>query len=385
MTYDLCIIGGGASGLYLASRLANKNVSVILCESGERLGRKLSATGNGQGNVTNLNISEKNYFGSVSVSDKLLSNKDLLSVFPMLFTADELGRVYPAGRQASALTDALRRIVTTASNIEVRLSSKAVRLESGFVIHLQNGEKIYADKLALCAGGKAQKQFGTDGNAYAMASRFGHKISPLYPSLVQLKTPTDKIKTLKGLRANGKVKATQNGKVLGEAYGDIIFADYGVTGNAIFAISAFVSGKENVELQLSFLPDVAEKDIAESVRKKIELGYERSELLSGTLNNQIGRMIMKTAGSTPEQIASAVKNFILPVLGTLSFDYAQVTKGGITGEGINENLESKYAKGLYFAGEILDVDGECGGYNLHWAFSSAAVVAEAILRNKRDI
>ena len=381
--YDIAIIGGGAAGCYLAALLAeHKNKSVALIEAGERLGRKLSATGNGQGNLTNVNMCADKYFGGRGDLVKGIvgdDHKAVLAPFYGIFSADSLGRVYPAGRQASALTDALRRRIER-GNIDVMTNAKVVRLAKGYEIGLADGRKVNVRFVALCAGGKAQKQFGTDGNAYALAEKFGHKITPLYPALVQLKTDTANIKTLRGLRADCVVTAKISGKTVKTTRGDVIFADYGVTGNAIFTVSSYVTGKDDATLSLAFLPDVSKEEIAVDVASKQRAGYAREELLACTLNNQIGRAIMKRCESDePRKIAKAVKNFTLNVSGTLGFDHAQVTRGGISAEDVTGELESAFAPGLFFAGEILDVDGECGGYNLHWAFSSAKRVYKALI------
>lgn len=384
MKYDVAVIGGGASGLYLAALLAGSNLKVALIESQPRVGKKLSATGNGQGNLTNVNVSEDKYFGSVCVKNIIGDYQSVLELFPMLFEIDGEGRVYPTGKQASSMTDALRRIIDNAPNVDVYLSTKIIEINKGYVIKSEDEKIFYSEKVVLSTGGKSQKQFGSDGNAYKLATRFGHKISQLYPSLVQLKTNTEDIKTLKGIRVFADVTAIINDKETVTQRGDVIFTEYGVTGNAIFSLSAYLTDKEDVALKISFLPDVSYETLLSSIERKISLGYERSEMLSGTLNNQLGRAIIRKSGSTPKEIARSVKDFRLKVIGSLGFDYAQVTKGGIYGAEVTDNLESKYSKGLYFTGEILDVDGLCGGYNLHWAFSSAKKVASAIL-NGRDL
>ena len=167
---------------------------------------------------------------------------------------------------------------------------------------------------------------------------------------------------------------------ISKARGDVIFADYGVSGNAIFSVSPVFAGAKG-EISLEFLPDITQNTIENDILNKKKLGYPASELLSGTLHNQIGRAIIKRVGSdNPEKIASTVKNFTLSVTGNMGFDYAQVTRGGIKVSEISDELESKLVKNLFFAGEVLDADGDCGGYNLQWAFTSAQKVAEAILK-----
>ncbi|MBE7087999.1 MAG: aminoacetone oxidase family FAD-binding enzyme [Clostridiales bacterium] len=388
--FDVAIIGGGASGLACASHLAelNKNLNIAVIDAGERLGKKLASTGNGQGNVTNKNMGVEHYFGGMKhlvesiacTTDKIYLEEQL---FKCMLVADEQGRVYPGGKQASSLCDSLIADLKRA-NVEVLLSTKVkeINKSKNFEIILSDNSKIFAKYAVLCVGGKAQKQFKTDGSSYALAQGFGHTLTNLYPSLVQLKTDTTHIKTLKGIRADCNLSAFVNGKKVAEKRGDIIFTDYGVSGNAVFYISAFIVDKQDATLSIEFLPQVSgiEKDI---IRKK-SLGYEKSELLSGTLHNQIGRAIIKRCNTDDEKIiANTVKNFTLPVIGTLGFDYAQVTKGGVKMEEISNELESKFAKNLFLAGEILDVDGECGGYNLHWAFASGYTVAEAIAKREK--
>ncbi len=209
---------------------------------------------------------------------------------------------------------------------------------------------------------------------------FGHTLTPLYPSLVQLKTDTKHIKALKGIRADCIVTASCNGKTLAKARGDVIFTDYGVSGNAVFSVSSYITDKQNVTLSLEFLPDFSAEQIEQSIAVQKAAGREESELLSGTLHNQIGRAVIKRAGTaSPREIVRTLKNFTLEVCGNLGFDYAQVTKGGINMGEVTGVLESRLAKNLFFAGEILDVDGDCGGYNLQWAFTSGMTVAREIL------
>ena len=197
------------------------------------------------------------------------------------------------------------------------------------------------------------------------------------------------VRTLKGIRvfdAGVRANWTENGKKNTHALqGDVIFTDYGVSGDAAFRLSAFIADKKEAELILDFLPEFSEADIVGALqRKRKALPNEpATEWLCGIVNNQVGRAIMKKVNSTDlSVVANAVKNFRLSVHGTLGFDYAQVTKGGIPLSEVDDSLQSKKVKGLYFAGEILDVDGECGGFNLQWAYASARTVATALDREK---
>lgn len=383
MHSDVAIIGGGASGLAAAALLCRTTkLDIALIEGGGRLGKKLAASGNGQGNISNAHISAQNYHGSGAARAY-----DIISCFGKVyerlfygrFTCDERGRIYPAGRQASALSDCLIAEVRR-GGVNVFTGARVVSLEKGgqFVLRLSDGSSLTARYVVMCVGGKAQKQFGTDGSSYALARAFGHRITPLFPSLVQLKTDVAHIKTLRGIRADCNLRAVAEDGGEMSARGDVIFTDYGVSGNAVFSVSPVFAGSCG-KISIAFAPDITEEELAADIRLKQSLGYEMSEVLALTLNNQIGRAIVRRAGSGDAAvIAHTAKNFTLEVNGTLGFDYAQVTRGGVDMSDVNDDLESALCPGLFFAGEVLDVDGDCGGYNLTWAFASAARVAEAI-------
>ncbi len=399
--FTTAIIGGGAAGLFLACKLTAQNEKVLLLERNDRLGKKLSATGNGQGNITNLAVTATRYFTMEKTQEEAIRKMiceyddkhlcDFLRSLGVLLLADERGRVYPAGRQASAITDALRFFI--AKKVDVHLQAKVVGIEKTdgkFILTAEKTEGqicFSADNVVLCAGGKAAKNFGTDGNGYELARRFSHTVTKLYPSLVQMKTETEHIKTLRGIRVNdGGVKVLLGEREEFSLRGDIIFTEYGVSGDGIFRASSYFAHKieKGVTLVLDFLPDFTKEEIIALLKEKHKNFPEIpvGELLCGVLNNQVGRSVMKRANGDIEKGAEIAKAFSLKVLGSLGFDYAQVTKGGISLEEVDEGLQSKQTKGLYFAGEILDVDGVCGGYNLQWAYSSACVVAKTIKKAK---
>ena len=394
----VAIIGGGASGLFLATALQN-NEKTVLFERGDRVGRKLSATGNGQGNITNLAAEDSEYFtvsGKSECAEALIKTAGVEGLYGyfqslgVVLSADERGRVYPASRQASALTDALR-FHAAQKGLDIRLSTRVYDIEKtngGFIVYAESGtegDKIsfFAEKVVLCVGGKAARNFGTDGNGYTLAKKLGHTVTALYPSLVQLKTDVTHTKTLKGIRINdGGLTAVASDGTKHTLQGDIIFTDYGVSGDAVFRMSAFIADKIDggVTLSIDLLPEITEEEIfkALQVKRTAFPDLNETELLFGIVNNQVGRAVMKRAKGNLRAAARLVKAFDLTVTGSLGFDYAQVTKGGIPLAEVTENLESRFAKGLYFTGEILDVDGQCGGFNLQWAYSSAMRVANAL-------
>ena len=249
---------------------------------------------------------------------------------------------------------------------------------------VSDGEKrlFSAKNVILSAGGKAAKNFGSDGNGYLLARKFGHVATNLFPSLVQLKTQTGDIKTLKGQRVGAVVTAYCDNKQIAREKGDVIFTDYGVSGDAVFRISAFVCDKieQNITLSLDLMPDCGtEKLVSVLCERTANKAIPAGEILCGILPNTLGRAVIKRTGNqNPVAVAQTIKNFTLKVTGTAGFDYAQVTKGGIRLSEVSADMQSKKCPGLYFAGEILDVDGQCGGYNLQWAFSSALTAVESI-------
>ena len=377
--YKIAIIGGGASGLVLALLLHRKGISdFVLLEKNDRLGRKLSATGNGQGNLTNRFMGKEHYFSSdLSLVEEVLSSfneRDTVALFASLgalLLPDERGRVYPSSRQASSATDLLRYALQRA-NVECRLSSpvRSLSKASSFLIETDK-DRLCADCVVLCTGGKAAPQFGTDGTAYNLAKAFGHTLTELYPSLVQCKAEMGEKKCLKGIRVDANLSYLDH-----TVRGDVIFTDYGLSGDAVFRLSPYFAGKGAVDLFLELLPDVEEESLLSLVKGK---AVPKEEAFCGILNNQIGRLLLKSAGSV-EGAVKLCKRIPFRVTGTLGFAYAQVTKGGIPMNEVTKSLESKKIRGLFFCGEILDVDGECGGYNLQWAFSSAHRVAEELCR-----
>lgn len=365
----IAIIGGGASGMVCAVLLARKGHSVTLLERGDRLGRKLSATGNGQGNLTNVHMGGEYYFSDdPALVSSLLDRfgvRETLSFFEGLggvYQPDARGRVYPAGRQASALTDLLRREIARLK-IDVKLGThvKELTYERGFLLKWETGQ-MFADKAVLSAGGKAAKNFGTDGSAYQLAEGFSHTVTPLSPVLVQLRCDPKAVRGLKGVRADAALKLMRSGKEIYAVRGDVLFTESGVSGDAVFRASSYA--REGDTLLLNFLPDAGEEEISRAVSRGGALCL---------VPNALGRFL-----EAKGDLRTLLTAFPLTVAGTLGFDYAQATRGGIPLKEVDGRLQSKKRAGLYFTGEILNVDGACGGYNLQWAFTSAFAVAEGI-------
>lgn len=391
--YKVAVVGGGASGLMTAVELVRGKFSlsgedVVILERNDRVGKKLIATGNGQGNLTNANLSAQNYRGEKEFIHAFLQNEKNIDLCKYL---EELGiplceqgggKKYPLSRQASAVLDVIRAFLQE-KGVETRVNSKVNDIKKNgkfFVLTTQDGQ-VFAEKVVLAFGGAVAKQFGTDGSAYSLAQSFGHKKTQLFPSLVQLKTKTDFIRGLKGLKETATVTLLVNGKQVCSSTGDLLFTDFGVSGSTVFQVSSGYSGQDNARLKIEFLPELSIEQVENILKNRKKLNYfDEQSLLLGVLNKRVGQAVIKYANSTDcEKVAKAIKNFNLEITGTLGFDYAQVTKGGIQTQQIDQNtFESKLQKGLYIVGEALDVDGDCGGYNLTFAFVSAIVTARGI-------
>lgn len=398
--YSTIIVGGGPAGMMCALCLAQKNIrDVLLLEKNDRLGKKLSATGNGQGNVTNADVSASHYFSSSGSADAVLAafgKEDLLRFLKDLgglFSEDGEGRFYPASRQASSVTD-LFRFALAESGISVRTGEKVTSAKKeGELFEVSTEGNSYCSRaLVLACGGKASPHFGSDGSGYALAEGFGHSVTPLAPSLVRLRAEKEHIRGLKGVRCDCRVcisdkRGASSARPL--LRGDVLFTDTGISGDAVFRLSAFV--REGDTVGIDFLPDFDGREIAALLREKAERypAMRAEDLLRCVVHGAVGRVILRRCGVGPDEraaslakkisaLTSAIKGYAVKIVGTEGFANAQVTKGGVPLVELDESLMSRKADGLYIVGELADIDGECGGYNLQWAFSSGAVAAAAI-------
>jgi len=389
------VIGGGASGMLAALTAAeDKNNRVILLERQQRVGRKLLSTGNGRCNLTNTLASAKNYHGTEP--DFALS---ALEAFPPesvleyfaslgLLTNEEYGgRVYPVSNSANSVVDILR-FALEKSGVELRSACPAREIKrrgEGFTVCTDEGD-VAADFVIAACGGAAGAKLGGVTDGYELLGMLGHKRTRLYPSLVQIHTDPTYPRALKGVRAECRVRLERYGETLSESEGELQFIESGVSGPAAFDVSrsAAVDGGDSV-LHLDFLPKLTTEELERLLRRKTETYPELNaeELFTGIVHNRLGRMLVKYAGisGTAEMsslgaaelsaAADACKDLALSVQGTEGFDCAQVTAGGIKTSGVNpETLESWFVPHLFICGELLDVDADCGGYNLQWAWAS---------------
>ena len=397
-TYStVAVVGGGASGI--AAALTASAVSdrhVLLLERQQRIGRKLLATGNGRCNLTNQNASPEDYFGTdASFAKAALSRftpSDTLAFFSglgLLTVSEESGRIYPLSDSANSVLDVLRFALDRAG-VDQRCAFPVESvLPSGSGFRLKSGEEtLYADAVILACGGAAGAKLGGVTDGYRLGKSLGHKRSSLYPSLTRIITEPEYPRALKGIRVQAELKLTRQDVLLGESRGEVQFTDTGISGPAGFDLSRAVSlGGDGQILHLRLLPFSENQILALLDARRTSLpDLEASELFTGMLHNRLGRIVVKSAGiqsTTPLRLLSETEmaaaarqcaDFRLPVRGVDGFEAAQVTAGGLLTEGFNpETLESRLHPGLFACGELLDIDGPCGGYNLQWAWASGVL------------
>ena len=387
------IIGGGASGMAAALAAAeNKNVQVVLLERQARVGRKLSATGNGRCNLTNLHAGHRGYHGeNMHFSDFAISRfapESTLEWFRSLglFTvAEDSGRVYPYSDQANSVVDVLR-FALEKPNIQQKMGfevEKVKKTAAGFRLESKE-EAVECDKLIVACGGLAGTKLGGTMSGYKLLRSLGHKCTKLRPTLVQLKSAWSGTAALKGVRANCHAEILHNGKVFAESTGELQFTEYGLSGPVIFEVSRDVCQEKGSWIcRLDFLPEIPGEVLKTELIRRKTTGLPGSELLTGILHNRLGRVLAQSAGVSQNrsvsvlsdyeigEVVRTVKAFEVELTEPMGMDSAQVTAGGIvTAEFDETTMESRIVPGLYACGEVLDVDGDCGGYNLQWAWSS---------------
>lgn len=387
------VIGGGASGMAAALAAAeNEKNQVILLERQARVGRKLQATGNGRCNLSNIHAADRGYHGQnpgfVQPAISAFDPEDTLKWFASLglFTVtEESGKVYPYSDQANSVVDVLRLSlvkdnVTLKTGYEV---TKIQKTETGFQI--TNGEEpITCDKLIVACGGLAGSKLGGTMSGYKLLAKLGHRSTKLRPSLVQIKSSWPELPSLKGVRTNCHVKIFHNGELYAQSQGELQLTEHGISGPVVFEISRDVCAERGKwTAKLDFLPEISCDTLEAELQRRRETNLPMEELLTGILHNRLGRVLTKTAGIKGKQYAnqisnhelkevlSAVKSLEIELTEPLGMDSAQVTAGGVLTDGFDPNtMESKLVSGLYACGEVLDIDGDCGGYNLQWAWSS---------------
>lgn len=399
--FDAVIVGGGASGLMCAisAKQKNKNISVAIIEKNDRVGKKILSTGNGRCNLTHSDITAEKYCGSFkkqcnAVFEKY-DTKRLLVIFKklgLLTFCDYEGRYYPICKQASAVLDVLR-FACERLNVEIFCGEniRSIKRNKGcFSVKTDENEYI-SKKLVLANGSKAAPKLGGNSSSADYLKNLGHSFVPFYPALCPVKVKSDIIKSLKGIRATAKaVLLNKNGKTVKEEVGEVQFSDNSLSGICIFNLSLYT--KKDFLISLDLLPDISASELKSLICNNINLfsNLTIDNLLTGIFQKRLGQAVLKESKVTDfsrkcislsnseiENIAETIKSMRFPVIENCGFEQAQCALGGVNGREIDENtMQSKIVKNLYICGEAIDLCGECGGYNLHFAFASGLTAGE---------
>ena len=407
MKEDVIIIGGGAAGLCTAVTLKrlDRNLSVRLIEALPRVGKKLALTGNGRCNISNREISVSRYHGkNPEFAEFALKkyNRTVCEDFfadlgvPFVYEGD---KAYPASLQAASVVDCLRFAADDLGvlvNTETRVGNIQLTKDGYKVI--AGNLSFFADNVVVAAGllsgGEA---VGCRGDIIALLKRSGFKTVPMYPAIVQLKTNTETVKQLKGIKINAAVTLSCEGNVLRREYGEVLFCDYGLSGPPILQVSGTAAKHKNCTVSLDAAGGKTFKELEFELSRRAEKLKNRKleEFFTGMLNKRLGQVVLKNAGlslaspvsslnaSEIRKIAAGLKNMCFTVTGNTGFTSSQVTSGGLdTSQFDPKTMMCRECRGLYAVGEILDIDGDCGGFNLQWAWSSAMCAANGIAKGK---
>ena len=397
--YDLAVIGGGASGMAAAIRAAERGKHVLLCEKANRCGRKILASGNGRCNL--MNIGAPRYYGDELFAVNVLANipqEQIILFFRKygLFLVREENRLYPATFQAASVLAVLNNAVSM-SGIAVRISTPVINAYKSnglFSVVTESGEILRSRKMIVACGGAAQPRLGGCYDGYRILESFGHTIVPVFPALVPLMTDHKSISGLSGTRIRCTVQLIQDGKELHSEEGEVLFTDYGISGICVMQCARFVT-EPNASVNINLLHNIMDRKTAYDEIKRRRSSFSSCSptwLLNGILPENLSFAVLKQAGlqmhgETASSVSDGMLNRIIDtafayhisISGRRGFDQAQVTAGGADCCDFNPStMESRIVSGLYAAGEVLNVDGDCGGYNLMFAFASGLAAGSAV-------
>lgn len=378
----IVIVGAGASGVYLAILLKQKipDIQVVILEQNATSLKKLLATGNGRCNLSNQDMSIDYYF-----SDRLDIVETIIQDFDMVQRMHELGLytiyqgklLYPKSEQALSVK---RILMQAAEDLGVLFlygeEVLSVNPQMPYVIKT-NQQTITADYVIFAMGSQAGKLSGIQSSRYNLLKELHLQVIEPMPSLVQMYTfPV--LKKLKGVRVKGTFTLLENQKCIRKEKGELLFTDYGVSGIAIMQLSAFYQKNHHYQLSIDFFDEMDEQCLSRYIKERLKKNYHH--FYDGLVNNKLSAYLESLSAHSVQQIVSLLKDFRLDITGLRNYETAQVMKGGLALQEVDENLQIQRYKHMYAIGEILNVDGLCGGYNLHFAFASAYRVAQAIER-----
>ena len=397
----MVVAGAGASGMAASICAASRGKSVLLLEKGERAGRKILASGNGRCNL--MNYGPPRYYGDTGFAENVLKAcppamiTAFLNHYGLMLSQEEEGRVYPLSCQASTVLSVLKSAmeihkVTVLTSSPV---SEIVRHGREFSLSAENGGCFTAENVIVSCGGAAQPRLGGSTDGYRLLESLGHSVLRPFPSLVPLITDRKSISGLSGIRVRCRVSLVEDHVVLHQAEGEALFTDYGISGICVMQCARFTEGrKAHLELNLLYQAFRNKQQIADELKRMRSLyaAFSPLCLLDGMLSQKVAYAVLKQAGIPMRgekagelsddqllRIAEAATRYRVGITGSRGFDFAQVTAGGASCREFDPStMQSRIVPGLYAAGEVLNVDGDCGGFNLMFAFSSGLIAGRSV-------
>ncbi|WP_312907561.1 NAD(P)/FAD-dependent oxidoreductase [Tissierella praeacuta] len=408
MSKKIIIIGGGAAGMMAALSVKRYGGDALILEKNDRVGKKLLATGNGRCNYTNKNLNINNYHGNnPKFAYSALSEFDVertieffesLGITPAV---EDNGKVFPLSFQSSSMLDILRyEIETQGIELITEAQVSEIKKKNQFTVTLKDKRIFEGDRVIIATGGMALPSSGSDGNGYNLCKKLGHTITEIFPGLVQLKLESKFLRALDGVKFLGVAGIYIDNKLILEDSGDILFTSYGISGPPVLQLSRtaldYMNKEKNVELRVSIIHTKTQEELLEYLVNRFKLMPNKTiEIaLIGLINKRLIIPLLKETNIDKNKNAASLSkdemrklseiltSWSFKVIGSQSWGNAQVTAGGVnTAEVDNKTMESKIVKGLYIVGELLDIDGDCGGFNLQWAWSSGYIAGLNAAKN----
>ena len=399
------VVGGGAAGIMAAISARRLGAKVTILEKNPRVGKKILATGNGRCNFTNMYADADYYNGNnpkfAHSALSAFTAEDAIAFFEKLgiqHRVEDAGKVFPMSDQASSFLDVFLYELN-ALGIDTLCDScvKDIAVEKdGFIVKLENGIVYRGDRVIIAAGGKAMPSSGSDGSGYELAKKLGHTVTNIFPALVQIMLEGSFFKRIEGVKFVGTAEIIHNNKSIAMDRGDVLFANYGVSGPPILQISRkageLINEGKEAQLRINIMDTMSGEELRALIRKRFTIAPDKPADFSlvGLINKRLIPVVLKEAGidnikrpaaelsnKEIEGITDILTGWRFKIRGTKGWQSAQVTAGGVDTHEIHPGtMESKLVKGLYFAGEIVDIDGQCGGFNLQWAWSSGFVAGQ---------
>jgi predicted Rossmann fold flavoprotein len=399
------VVGGGAAGMMAAISARRLGAKVTILEKNPRVGKKILATGNGRCNFTNIYAGTEYYYGnnpkfthsalSAFTAEYTLRFFEKLGIQPRV---EDAGKVFPMSDQASSFLDVFLYELN-ALGVDIRCDAcvkDILAVKDGFIIRLEDGKTHRGDSVVLATGGKAMPSSGSDGSGYDLAKKLGHTVTAIFPALVQIMLEGSFFKRIEGVKFVGTAEIIYDNKSVAMDRGDILFANYGVSGPPILQVSRkageLIKAGKKVYLKIIMIDSMTREELRALIKKRIAMGTDKPVDFSfvGLINKRLIPVVLKEAciddikrpvASLSEKeinrIVGILTDWRFKIRGTKGWQSAQVTAGGVDTNEINPGtMESKLVKGLYFAGEIMDIDGQCGGFNLQWAWSSGFIAGQ---------